>query len=289
MSEEIAPTSRRFRSGALELHYLDWGGPDTPPLILLHGIRDHAHSWDRIAPALAARFRVVAPDLRGHGDSDWSRDGAYLPIHFLEDLAALVEVLGGGPVDLVAHSFGGNPAVRYAALYPERVRRLVLADALGPSPRAERLWAEQGEIRRTREWLERRRAARARAERALPSLEEAAGRLRKGNPRLAEAWALHLARHGTRPSGEGWVWKHDPLVGIFAPEDFAVPLARFWQAITAPVLILTGSETWNANPAEDGSHRHFRAARCRTFPGAGHWLHHDQPKEFVAAVAEFLA
>ena len=102
------PTSHSFISQRLKLRYVDWGNPDAPPLILLHGGRDHARSWDWTAETLRARWHVIAPDLRGHGDSDWSADGDYGSLANLYDLAQLIHQLKLAPVTIVAHSYGGN-------------------------------------------------------------------------------------------------------------------------------------------------------------------------------------
>ncbi len=282
-----SPESRYYPSHGLKLHYLDWGHAHLPPLILLHGIQDHARSWDCVALALRDRWHVLAPDMRGHGDSDWSQDGAYLPPFMLLDLVEFVDTLGFDTVTLVAHSFGGNAAARFAALYPERVDRLVLVDAMGPSRKAIEHWETLGALKRTRDWLEKRRTARDR-HKLIPSVEDAARRLRRGNASLSEEQSLHLATHALRETDAGYVWKHDPLIGNFMPEDFAVHLSGFWQEILAPTLICWGTETWNPNPATDGSSDYFKEAAVSVFDKAGHWLHHDQPDEFVSRLKHFL-
>ena len=95
MSEFNAqPTSHIFISQRLRLHYLDWGNEQAPPLLLLHGGRDHAHSWDWVARELQRDWHVIAPDLRGHGDSVWSPDGAYFMPYFIYDLAQLIHQQG---------------------------------------------------------------------------------------------------------------------------------------------------------------------------------------------------
>src|SRR4051812_49593994 len=120
-----APSSRTFRSAGLTLHYADWGNEEAPPLILLHGGRDHCRAWDWVAPVLTADYHVLAPDLRGHGDSAWSPDGDYSISTYLYDLAELIHSQALSPLTIVGHSLGGNIAVRYAATFPEAVVRLV--------------------------------------------------------------------------------------------------------------------------------------------------------------------
>src|SRR6516164_886165 len=75
--DSSGPTSRIYFSQRLRLHYVDWGNPGAPPVILLHGCRDHCRNWDWVATALRRDWHVLAPDLRGHGDSQWSPDGSY--------------------------------------------------------------------------------------------------------------------------------------------------------------------------------------------------------------------
>src|SRR6201989_1258095 len=119
------PTSRHYFSQRLRLHYVDWGNPEAPPLLLVHGGRDHCRNWDWVAQALRDDWHIICPDLRGHGDSAWSPDGAYAMPYNVADLAQLIEQQGSAPVSIVAHSWGGAVSIRYAGVYPERVRRLV--------------------------------------------------------------------------------------------------------------------------------------------------------------------
>ena len=98
------PTSHSYFSQRLRLHYLDWGNPEAPPLLLIHGNRDHAHNWDWAAAQLQDRYHIVAPDLRGHGDSQWSAGSMYAPAEFVYDIAQLVHQQQMAPMRIVAHS-----------------------------------------------------------------------------------------------------------------------------------------------------------------------------------------
>ena len=128
------PTSNSFISQRLKLHYTDWGNAEAPPLLLVHGGRDHCRSWDWVAEKLCDRYHVIAPDLRGHGDSAWSPDGNYEMGAFVYDLAQLIHQLDLAPVTIVAHSMGGNISTRYTGLFPDKVKKLVSIEGLGPSP-----------------------------------------------------------------------------------------------------------------------------------------------------------
>lgn len=288
MTLSSEPTSRFYDSQGLKLHYLDWGNTAAPTLIFVHGMHDHAHSWDWVARVLSHDWHVVALDLRGHGDSAWSPDGAYQNAYFLCDFAELVEALGVAKISIVAHSLGGNPSVRYAALYPDRVEKLVLVDAMGPSASVIEGWEKQGVVNRSRDWLEKRRATQAKTPRRFSKLEDAVARMANANKHLTAEQVHHLATHGLRQFDDGYSWKFDPMVGNFQVEDFAIDLAEYWREITAPTLICWGPESWTSNPALDGRASHFRDHKNIAFDKAGHWLHHDQLEEFISALEDFL-
>lgn len=283
----VDPVSKTYQSQGLTLHYLDWGNASKPPLILVHGMMDHARSWDRIARDLCSHWHVIVPDLRGHGDSEWSPDGAYLAHYYLQDFVDLIDTLGFESVDIIAHSFGGNPTARFAAIYPHRVKRLVLVDAMGPNQSVLAQWQQKGVVARSREWIEKRQQA-GQAQRYFDSLDVAASRLTRTNPLLQPEQARHLARHGVREHEQGYCWKHDPLTGNFSPEDFAIHLSEYWQAIMAPTLMCWGPKSWTTDPAVDGSSAFFKQPQHITFEHSGHWIHHNQPEEFIAAVSRFL-
>ncbi len=162
------PETFAFVSQGLRLNVCAWGRAAAPPLVLLHGVRDHARSWDRIAEAFAGRYRVLAPDLRGHGDSEWAKGGFYLSEGYVFDLAELVETLRLETFSLIGHSLGGNVGLRYAALFPEKVRGIVAIEGLSHSPK---LLAEQRAIpveTRLRDWIARQREIAAGRRAATP-------------------------------------------------------------------------------------------------------------------------
>lgn len=125
------PADRFITINGLRLHYLDWGGEDKQPFIMLHGIGRVAHSFDHIAPRFRERYRVLALDLRGHGDSDWSPAGAYLVEDYASDLEQFAEQLGLRNLVLLGNSTGGRVVQVYAGMHPERVAKIVVED-VGP-------------------------------------------------------------------------------------------------------------------------------------------------------------
>ncbi|HEX7742478.1 MAG TPA: alpha/beta hydrolase [Sphingobium sp.] len=288
-SAPLSPTSHFFTSLRTRLHYLDWGNRSAPTLVLVHGARDHARSWDWTARALAQDFHVVTPDLRGHGDSVWS-EGAYLMPNFVYDLAQLVDQLGREPVTLVGHSLGGAVVLRYAGLFPEKVTRLVAIEGLGLSPDRVKEKAASPSPDLWREWIDNRGASARRSSRRYPTLEAAVARMRERNDHLSAEQALHLTAHGVNRNEDGsYGWKFDPYLHNMPPQgSLDRDLSEFWNRITCPVLLCLGLDSWASNPVKDGRAAHFRDARLVEFADAGHWLHHDQFDRFIAELRAFL-
>jgi pimeloyl-ACP methyl ester carboxylesterase len=284
------PTSRSYFSQRLRLHYVDWGNPGRPPLLLLHGGRDHCRNWDWTAAALRDDWQVIAPDLRGHGDSQWSPDGSYTMAGYIYDLAQLIHQQRLAPVTIIAHSLGGNIALRYAGIYPETVSKLVAIEGLGPSPRK---MAERGPksiAARMDEWIREQRGLAGRVPRRYASIEDAFRRMQEENPHLTAEQARHLTAHGVNQNEDGtYSWKFDNYVRAFPPYDMrGRDIQLLWSRIACPTLLLHGTESWSGDPAEDGRAAVFRHARVVGIERAGHWLHHDQLDEFLRVVRDFL-
>ncbi|KCZ51807.1 alpha/beta fold hydrolase [Hyphomonas pacifica] len=284
------PTSHSYYSQRLRLHYVDWGNEGAPILILLHGGRDHCRSWDWVAQELREDWHVIAPDLRGHGDSAWSADGEYSPRACVYDLAQLIHQLNAGPVTIVAHSYGGNIALRYAGIYPDMVKKIVAIEGLGPSPKMMEERAKVTPADRMKEWIESKRASAGRLPRKYESLDEAYTRMKEENTYLSDAQARHLTIHGISQNEDGtYSWKFDNYMRIFTPYDMPQEdVEQLWQNITCPTLLMYGDKSWASNPAEDGRVQHFRNARVKLYKDAGHWLHHDKLDEFLTDLKAFL-
>jgi pimeloyl-ACP methyl ester carboxylesterase len=284
------PTSKNFVSQRLKLHYADWGDADAPPLILLHGGRDHCRNWDWVAEELSKDWHIIAPDLRGHGDSAWTNDGNYSMMPYVYDLGQLVHQLDLAPVSIVAHSLGGNIALRYTGLYPENVRKLVAIEGLGPSPAmlAERNKTDQAG--RLRQWIDDKRSAAARIPKRYPTFDDALARMQEENAHLSEEQVRHLTVHAVSRNEDGsYSWKFDPHVHVWTAVDIdQQDLETLWGAITCPTLLCYGEDSWASNPEADGRIAHFNSARVKSYPNAGHWLHHDQFDSFIADVKAFL-
>ena len=286
----IGPTSQSFVSQRLRLHYVDWGNPTAPPLILLHGGRDHCRNWDWVAQDLRKDFHIVAPDLRGHGDSAYSPSGDYSMQAFVYDLAQFIHQQKLAPVRIVAHSLGGGIALRYTGVFPETVAKLVAIEGLGPSPAQQAARAKRTAAERLRQWVGDTRALAGRVPRRYASIEEAYGRMQGENRHLTPEQARYLTVHGVSQNEDGsYSWKFDNYVRSFSPVDFQPEeLQALWANITCPVLLINGKESWASDPVRDGQLGFFQDARAAAFDGAGHWVHHDRLDAFLAEVRAFL-
>lgn len=286
----FGPTSHNYISQRLRLHYADWGNEGAPPLLLVHGGRDHCRNWDWVAQQLYRDWHVICPDLRGHGDSEWAADGNYDMPAFVYDLAQLVHQLDLAPVTIIAHSMGGNIATRFAGLYPDQVRKLVNIEGLGPSPKTRAQREAAGTPARFRQWIEDKRNAAGRVVKRYPSIDAALARMQSENKHLTHEQARHLTIHGVSRNEDGsWSWKFDNYLNVWPVFDLPeAELNAIWASITCPTLLLYGADSWASNPAEDGRLAHFQNATCIQFENAGHWLHHDQFDRFMKTVQDFL-
>jgi pimeloyl-ACP methyl ester carboxylesterase len=281
------PETFSYVSQGLRLNVCAWGQPSAPPLLLLHGVRDHARAWDAIAAAFADRYRVLAPDLRGHGDSQWG--GGFYPTEgYVFDLAEFAERLP--PFALIGHSLGGNIGLRYAALFPEKVTRIVAIEGLSHSPK---MVADERAIpieARLQRWIARQREIAEKPPRRFASLPEATAHFAARHPRLEAEFAAHLTRCGVQTHPDGAVsFKFDPALRVFPPVEMEAQDAwRLWSLIACPALLVYGAQSWASNPVQDGRAAHFRNARVATLEDAGHWAHHDQREAFLKLAREFL-
>jgi pimeloyl-ACP methyl ester carboxylesterase len=290
----VAPARVRFvHSLGLRLHVVEWGDPDGEPVLLTHGFYDHARSFDVFAPLLAARYRVLALDSRGHGDSEWPEAYGW---HC--DVLDVVNVLRelGRPAHLVGHSRGGGLATDAALLFPAGVRRLVNLDGFGPPPsgwEATNMRRYEGTVPELlAAFLDWRRTNVSRASfRPSPTLDELAERRRQQNPRLSLAWLRYFAAHGARAVEGGFVWKVDPYAargfGPWRPEW----IAPAWRGLAMPLLAIWGDQpdTWGLpDPWRSERLAHAPVLETAAIAGAGHFVHIEKPAETAACILDFL-
>jgi pimeloyl-ACP methyl ester carboxylesterase len=287
MADIIGPTSHFFYSQRLKLHYVDWGNHNKPLAVLVHGGRDHSRNWDFVALDLRNYFHIIAPDLRGHGDSDWSIGGSYSITDHVLDLGQLLNALPQQPAVLIGHSLGAGVALQRAGVFPEAVKAVIAIEGLGP-PGA--MLRETPAHERMEHWVSDMLALAQRKPREYPSIEQAMARMKEANPHLSADLAHHLTIYGVRRNENGtFSWKYDNYTRATSPYLFNLKDAmEIWSRVRAPTLLVRGDASWAGDWERDGRLEAFRAAELVTIPGAGHWVHHDRLAEFLQVVHRFL-
>jgi pimeloyl-ACP methyl ester carboxylesterase len=230
---------------------------------------------------------VIAPDLRGHGDSDWAVGSPYAMIDYVVDLAQLISALGKQPLTLIGHSLGGGIVLQYAGVFPKIVERVVSIEGLGPPPS---MMSHSPAHERMGSWVAAMQSLARRKVREYDSIEEALARMRAENPHLSLEQARHLTIHGTRRNENGtYSWKFDNYVRATSPYQFNLEDAEeIWSRIECPTLLVRGGESWTMQWEKDDRTRAFRNAGVATIQNAGHWVHHDRLDESLAVIRKFL-
>jgi pimeloyl-ACP methyl ester carboxylesterase len=277
----------------LQYQIRTWGNPKDRPLLMLHGWMDVSASFQFLVDQLAHDWYVIAPDWRGYGGSSWSGADAYWFADYLADLDALLDYMGSSegltlPIDVLAHSMGGNVAMLYAGIRPQYFKKLVNLEGYGlPQSRPSQA------PKRYATWLDQLKAGQTL--RPYDSLEAVAARLRKTNPRLSADFALWLATHWSKPQSDGqFALAADPAHKASNPVLYRVEeVLACWREITAPMLLVESAE-------QDEFHQFTRSAayrerllavrnlQCVTIESAGHMLHHDQPAVVARQAEQFL-
>ena len=254
-------------------HYLEWGAPEQPPVLLLHGGNQSAHSWDLVSLHLADRYRVIALDQRGHGDSEWSRESDYTLGALARDAAALIRDRGMARPILVGHSMGGMVALLLAKLHPELPRALVIVD-VGPEISERGTGSIRDFVQRNVEF---------------DDPEQFLDEVAKYDPfRKREHMARTLKYNLLRRADGKYVSKHDRRrVGDpFGSERVSLDCVRRFDF---PVLVVRGAES---TVLESDAAERFAGAlpsgRLITIPACGHNVHSQNTPGFLAGIAPFL-
>jgi esterase len=277
MALQVQPADKRVTVNGLQLHYLDWGTTGKPPLVLLHGLRGHAHSWDSFSAAICADYHVLALDQRGRGDSEWAKDGDYTTAAYVTDLLGFAEALGLDSCTLAGHSMGGRNAIAFSARYPERVQKLIVVD-IGPTS------DPRGRERIRREILE--------APEEVDTFDAIVRAMSRQNRYASPEILQRRLRYMTQSLANGKLgWRYDPAIreqwrkGVPASEDLWPALGR----ITCPTLIVRGIDSDILSP--EVARQMLEAmpsARVVEIQRATHMVFEDNPDGFLFAVSEFL-
>ncbi|MGD9894553.1 MAG: alpha/beta fold hydrolase [Dehalococcoidia bacterium] len=282
----VQPEDRWVDLNGIRFHYLDWGNPHLPPVVLLHGGSLTAHTWDMAALLLRDRYHLIALDQRGHGDTEWTledqldRDNAAL---MLEDTRQFIEHLGYDRLALVGMSMGGMNTIRYAARYPERLAVVGIVDVAPETMREGQIEMEQFRT----------------ATETLAQFDDFLDRAIKFMPHRPPAHLRYSLTHSLKPTDNGWTWKQDhrrrPQSDLSADEQAAARARNaeeLWndvKAIRAPAMLFRGE---NSKILSDEVARRTVAAmpdaRLVVIPRATHNVHSDNPGDFAAALDAFL-
>jgi esterase len=276
--DETPPTNRTCVVNGVRLHYLDWGGDDRPPLVLIHGARTNAHAWDFFSLEMRQDFHIYAIDLPGHGDSEWATDADYSRARMAADVVGLIEELGLESLVLFGHSLGGSVATLVAARVPHRIRALGLVDTTLVLPL--RPYAMPG--------LD--------GPDTFPTLEAFAQHAAGFNPRRQPERLVLSLRWNARQLPDGnWTWKYDPVLrqgGSTRPSWLrADDFDQQWLALResgVPVLFVRAGE--HSHLSDDAAERlqALPCVRLVVVPEAGHNVMGDNPHVFSREVSEFL-
>lgn len=270
-----------IESDGLRLRHVTWGRHDAPAIVMLHGLRSYAHTWEPVARPLAGRWRVIALDQRGRGASDWDPARDYYAQAYVRDLEVLADTLALQRFVLVGHSMGGANAFVYASRHPDRLAGLVIED-MGPGASAASGGAERikRELQGTPD--------------AFASWDEARAFWRRQRPHISEAALDSRVQHSLKEAGDGRVvWRHD-AEGIAQARLNATPqqLVDLWphvEAVAVPTLVLRGAQSdfLSADTARAMAARN-RHIRCVEIPGASHYVHDDQLDAFNRELQAWL-
>lgn len=289
---------RFYLDGAnAELSGVTFGDPRLPPLVIIHGMRDHALGLFEVVESLGANYFVIAPDLRGHGHSE--KTGTYTMVQFVADVKAVFRHFDISSAVLVGHSLGGHIALRFAATFPEWANKLVLLDGLGPPGQQE----DPVQLaQRFREGVDLVLGITG-ERRKIPSVSEAVSRLRKNNPQMSASLAQLVVQEGTEPHPDGGVrWRWESAVNMIWHTFSQTESESLFATIQCPVMVVTGEHSldyWTAMRPHLNDQIFYEAelarrtslfsdARHITIAGAGHMLHYDQPLKLLAALRRFI-
>jgi pimeloyl-ACP methyl ester carboxylesterase len=256
------------------IHYLEWGDPGSPGLVMVHGGAAHAHWWSFLAPLFADQWHVVALDLSGHGDS--GRRERYSHGAWAAEVMGIAEEAGfPGPPVVVGHSLGGLVTIQTAATYGHRMAGAVVVDSPVRRPDPE---SEEGA-----------RGQAFRSPGTYRDLDTALTRFKLIPPQPCDNDFIidHVARHSLHQTPAGWTWKFDP--NLFA--HTMVPMRDQLASVRCRIALLRGEHSVIVPPdtAEYMYELLGRNAPVVSIPEAHHHLILDQPLAFVAAVRTLLA
>jgi len=276
-AQENQPTDRTVQANGLNFHYLEWGDPSNPKILMLHGVSQQGHSWDFVALALSDRYHIMALDQRGHGDSDWAPEGDYSLEAQQGDIDEFVRAVLPPRFHLIGHSMGGRNSYVWASRHQDTLHSLVIVDT-GPESAAR----GRNRIQRFKELPDE-----------LDSFEEFASRVEEYTGRSREQ-TLGSLKYSIRQRADGkWTWKYDKIMRTPGQRSPTPTSDQLWDSVAkidCPTLVVRGSES-DIFTEETMGKMQSVIPQCTTVTvdRAGHLVAGDNPADFLVAVRELLA
>jgi pimeloyl-ACP methyl ester carboxylesterase len=279
MVTQVQPKDKTVTVNGLQLHYLDWGHESSPVMVLLHGLRGHAHSWDDVSAALCGDYRVLALDQRGRGESDWAGDGDYSTSAYVSDLLDFCDALKLDRFILAGHSMGGRNSISFAGRHSDRLQKLIIVD-IGPTV------DPAGSQRITQELIS--------VPEEFDSFEDVVAYMGGQNRFASDAVLRRRLQYATRelPNGKiGWCYdlvtiREQRRRGTAPPEDLWPLLPN----IACPTLVVRGkqSDLLSAEVAQRMI-QNLPDAKLVEVDRAGHMVFEDNSSDFIDAVKVWLS
>lgn len=285
--EYVLPEDRWVHLNGIDFHYLDWGNPHLPPLVLLHGGSLTAHTWDMACLWLRQYYHCIALDQRGHGDTGWTPDDQIDQDNsdlMAQDTKAFIEHLAYPRVILCGMSMGGMNSLRFAPQHPDRLYRLVVVD-IAPVTMQEGI-LEMEAFRKETE--------------TMRNFEDFLERAVKFNPQRKPAHLKYSLLHSLKQVEDGWTWKQDHRRRASmdsmteeeqkqAREERAKALWSDVRGITTPTLLMRGevSKILSKESADEMVAAMVDAEQV-VIPNAGHSVQGDNPQAFARELHAFI-
>ena len=275
-SQENEPVDKSVQIDGMNFHYLEWGDPSNPSILMLHGNSQQSHSWDFVSLALSEQFHLIVLDQRGHGDSDWAGDGDYSIEAQQKDIDGFVEAVGLDGFTLMGHSMGGRNSYVWASRHPGALKGLIIVDT---GPQTQRTGSNR--IQQFKELPDE-----------LDSFDDFVQRVQEYTGRTQEQ-VLGALKYSIRQRSDGkWTWKYDKIMRTPGARPPGWTSEQLWDCvgkIDCPTLVLRGDRSdIFADETMQRMEQVIPDCTTVTISNAGHLVQGDNPAEFLVEVGKFL-
>mgnify|MGYP000728210406 FL=1 len=275
-SQENEPVDKSVQIDGMNFHYLEWGDPSNPSILMLHGNSQQSHSWDFVSLALSEQFHLIVLDQRGHGDSDWAGDGDYSIEAQQKDIDGFVQAVGLDGFTLMGHSMGGRNSYVWASRHPGALKGLIIVDT---GPQTQRTGSNR--IQQFKELPDE-----------LDSFDDFVQRVQEYTGRTQEQ-VLGALKYSIRQRSDGkWTWKYDKIMRTPGARPPGWTSEQLWDCvgkIDCPTLVLRGDRSdIFADETMQRMEQVIPDCTTVTISNAGHLVQGDNPAEFLVEVGKFL-